>query len=180
MKNNIDSNLDEGIGFRWGSGYNTITYNNISNNFDGIYIPKNENHNNNIYHNNFINNDENAFDLCNNTWDDGEYGNYWSDYKEKYPYARPKILKPWVWNTPYEIPRGDSKDMYPLVNQWPSTKSKTISEISKSRTFSKTGTYTTQGQDKYTSDFKIDWILLKDIIPRNKGTYNLFLLISLF
>jgi len=78
-----------------------------------------------IYHNNFINNGENAYDECNNTWDDGKYGNYWSDYKLRYPFALRIWLKG-IWNTPYEIPGGNNTDMCPLIKRWPNSKPRTI------------------------------------------------------
>jgi len=123
---NIISNNQHGIKLRQ-SNCNTITGNNITSNaFVGIWLEDACN-NNTIYHNNFINNGENAFDKCDNTWDDGEYGNYWSDYEERYPFAR-KIWLKGIWNTPYKIPCGDNKDMYPLIKQWPDSVSKTKPE----------------------------------------------------
>ena len=65
--------------------------------------------NNTIYKNNFIDNVMNAFDDSNNSWDDGEKGNYWSDYNgtdENYD---------GVGDTPYHIPGGKNKDNFPLM-----------------------------------------------------------------
>ncbi|MGA1873182.1 MAG: nitrous oxide reductase family maturation protein NosD, partial [Thermoplasmatota archaeon] len=56
-------------------------YNNsISNNDFGVYLDATST-NNLIYHNNFVDNEEQAVDLGDNSWssDEGE-GNYWSDY----------------------------------------------------------------------------------------------------
>jgi len=106
--------------------YNVVAENNVTNNEGGImcryYTSKNE-----IYHNNLIDNidsriDEpnNAWDFGNkNYWDNGEEGNYWDDYTEKYPYARPRLFRPWIWNIPYRIV-GDGyiRDRYPLVKQY--------------------------------------------------------------
>jgi nitrous oxidase accessory protein NosD len=78
-----------------------------------------------IYHNNFINNDFNAKDKCNNIWDDGKYGNYWSDYRFKYPFAR-RIWSKGIWDTPYEITGGSNKDGCPLIKQWPNSKPRTM------------------------------------------------------
>jgi len=114
-KNDISNNKD-GIHLE-DSNYNNMTNNNISKNIFGINIIENS-MNNIIYHNNFINNSENAYDKCNNYWDDGRYGNYWSDYIERYPNAREKKWKG-IWDTPYEIQGGKNKDMYPLLKQWP-------------------------------------------------------------
>jgi len=130
--NNITSNGDTGIEIRCSSN-NRIIGNNISYNNDegwdnqgGISFSQNPCNNNIIYQNNFINNFGNAYDIGNNIWDNGKYGNYWSDYKERYPFAIPKILKPWMWDTPYEIPGGNNIDKCPLVKQWPKPFSKTI------------------------------------------------------
>ncbi len=125
--NNINFNNELGINL-YESSSNIITDNNINfNNELGINIDGHNHCNTNrIYHNNFNKNGENAYDECDNIWDDGKYGNYWSDYKEKYPFAIRKLLKPWMWNTPYEISKGDNKDMCPLVKQWPNSKPKTI------------------------------------------------------
>ncbi len=42
-------------------------------------------------------------------------GNYWDDYKEKYPNAR-RIWSKGIWNNPYEISGGNNKDKYPFIN----------------------------------------------------------------
>ncbi len=125
--NTIELNNGTGICLIY-SNYNKIISNNISENTDGIIISSQySGHSNIIYHNNFIDNTQNAFDdRWNNTWDDGEYGNYWSDYKERYPNAS-KIRSKGIWDTPYEIPGGDNKDMYPLINQYPKSVIKTKS-----------------------------------------------------
>jgi len=94
-----------------------ITNNNISGNNYGIYIEYDSN-NNSIYHNNFNNNEDNSsYDEGINIWDDGEFGNYWDDYKEKHPKARKMPLKG-IWDTPYNIEGGDNKDNCPLLKQW--------------------------------------------------------------
>ena len=119
LNNTISSNMEAGI-FFWDSSNNNIFGNNISSNNLGIYICYSNG--NTIYHNNLLFNTKNADDDGENTWDDGKYGNYWSDYEEKYPDAKPKLFKPWMWNTPYEISGGDNKDNCPLLKQWPSLK----------------------------------------------------------
>jgi parallel beta-helix repeat protein len=58
----------------------TITDNTISENTIGIYLDETSS-NNNIYLNNFIDNENQAVDNGTNTWDNGAgLGNYWSDY----------------------------------------------------------------------------------------------------
>ncbi len=123
--NTIDSNNGYGINLII-SEDNTILSNNISQNTLGIGIFSTGTFGNNIYHNNFKNNDENAHDNSDigNTWDDGTYGNYWSDYKEKYPNAK-KIIQEGIWDTPYQIPGRDNKDNRPLIKQWPKSSSTT-------------------------------------------------------
>ena len=94
-----------------------------SNNYSGILVL--DSLDNFIYHNNFINNTQNAYDNGTNIWDDGKRGNFWDDYKEKYPNAS-KIWWKGIWDTPYEIPGGDNKDKCPLIKQWPGPVSKTV------------------------------------------------------
>jgi len=126
IKNNNVSNNDVGIIILTFSALpsfisvgNIIEGNDIySNNYSGIFVL--DSSDNFIYHNNFINNAENAYDNGTNTWDDGEYGNFWDDYEERYPDACKKWWKG-IWDTPYEIPGGDSQDRYPLIKQWPNS-----------------------------------------------------------
>jgi len=51
-----------------------------------------------------------------NTWDNGypSGGNYWSNYKEKYPNAT-ELNGSDIWNTPYVI-AVENKDEHPLMN----------------------------------------------------------------
>jgi parallel beta-helix repeat protein len=124
MDNTI-SNNDWGVTIFHSSDNNFIG-NTASNNRYCIRLD--ESSNNTIYHNNFINNKQNAYnEEGNNIWEDEKYGNYWSDYEEKYPDAKPKLFKPWMWDTPYEISGGDNQDNCPLVKQWPNSVSIDIS-----------------------------------------------------
>jgi len=83
ITNNVADSNNKGIRLLGPtSTNNNITENNISNNTGyGMYLdysPDNE-----IYHNNFINNDEQAYDHHGfNNWDKGPIigGNYWSDH----------------------------------------------------------------------------------------------------
>ena len=125
IKNSKCSNNYYGI-YVYNSSDNILIGNNILNNDNGIYLHS-DSFKNKIYHNNFIDNIENAYDKGKNIWDDWKYGNYWSDYKERYPNSKPKILRPWIWNISYAIPgQIDNKDNCPLVNQWPKTRTKNI------------------------------------------------------
>ena len=72
-------NDENAIDIRIGSYKNSIINCNIYSNGKGINIWQDSN-NNLIHHNNFWKNDIDAVDESNNSWDDGEIGNYWSDY----------------------------------------------------------------------------------------------------
>ena len=122
MNNTISLNND---GIFLGGSNNTIKGNTISSNeMIGIFLGGSSH--NIIYHNNFLDNTDNIFDEGDNIWDDGKYGNYFSDYEERYPDAKAKLFKPWMWDTPYEIPGGDNKDNCPLIKQWPDSRTRTI------------------------------------------------------
>ena len=76
--------------------------------------------NNNIYHNDFIGNTENAHLESNsdgsypvNYWDNGSSGNYWSDYLTIYPNAT-EIGSSGIGDTPYII-EPNNVDNYPLI-----------------------------------------------------------------
>jgi len=119
--NTISDNKDDGIELGDKSINNDIIGNTIRNNHhNGIMIETSCN-NNKVYQNNFINNEINAIDEGRNEWDDGELGNYWEDYEDKYPNAKKQRLTG-IWNTAYDIPTGDNQDQYPLINQFEKTK----------------------------------------------------------
>lgn len=99
---------------------------NIENNDLGIDVKESDN--NIFHHNNIISNPVQDDGI--NQWDDGSgEGNFWSDYREKYPDAT-KVGK--TWDTPYKIRLSESSDNYPLVKavekakNVPVPKSKTI------------------------------------------------------
>jgi len=120
---NATNNID-GISLR-DSSNNIIRNNNASNNWDGIRLD--DSFNNNIHLNNFMDNlynveSRDSTNIWNSTekitynYNGTEYtnylGNYWSDYKEKYPDAE-EIDETGIWNTPYSI--NSDNDTYPLV-----------------------------------------------------------------
>jgi parallel beta-helix repeat protein len=115
--NLVAQNDYDGISVDGGRGH-LIYGNTIYQNGDcGITMWNAEN--NDIHHNNFVGNDENARSWSSeqpNSWDNGSEGNYWSDYEERYPDAQ-EIDETGIWDTPYEIPYYDTadKDDYPLV-----------------------------------------------------------------
>jgi len=128
VNNNALNNLF-GIFLR-GSSNNTIAKNNAnSNNFYGIFSSDSST-NNKIYLNNFINNTDNVYSYnSTNIWNSTEkmtyiyngnqytnyLGNYWDDYKEKYPEAE-EIDECGIWDTPYSI--DSDADNHPLVKPW--------------------------------------------------------------
>ena len=136
-KNNISLNTFSGVYLKGALSHNnTISRNTISNNEYGMYLTgiinnklfKNTVTNNTkqgmhfccgaqgniIYHNIFKGNNEcNACYDGKNQWDNGSAGNYWDEYREKYPDA---IEIDGIWNTPYNISGETNQDNYPLVN----------------------------------------------------------------
>jgi parallel beta-helix repeat protein len=67
-----------------------------------------------IHHNDFLNNNQNAKDKCNNKWDN-DYpsgGNYWDDYNGT------DENEDGIGDIPYNISGGDNQDRYPLMEQW--------------------------------------------------------------
>jgi parallel beta-helix repeat protein len=128
-----------------GGGSNTITGNNVSNNYNAMSFIESEdnlivqnkiinNHNpyltvsavmfwgasnNTIVHNNFINNTSPAGNTDSiNVWDDGfpGGGNYWSDYLTKYPRAQ-MIGDSGIGNFSYVID-SQNMDRFPLLEEF--------------------------------------------------------------
>ena len=126
--NSISSNncSNNGYGIELSdSNNNRILSNNYSNNVYGIFLKKSKN--NIIYRNNFIKNSYNVYSRASiNIWNSTEQithiyngkqytnylGNYWSDYKEKYPDAE-EIDGTGIGDTPYSI--NSDNDNYPLI-----------------------------------------------------------------
>jgi len=107
---------------------NIICGNTITNNSKGIYLS--ECSNNRFYHNNFVNNDEQAIvDNAANFWDDGypSGGNYWSDYAgvdgyqgARYEGADQSVLGgDGIGDISYVIDANNT-DFYPLMKTWDS------------------------------------------------------------
>ena len=105
VSNNISNNSDEGVHF-WRSSSNIIYRNNFINNIDTVYSK---------YSTNFWNSTSEITYTYNNSTYTNYLGNYWSDYKEKYPDAE-EIDGSGIWDTPHNT--DSDKDNYPLVAPW--------------------------------------------------------------
>jgi len=108
--------MDQGVNFSVYSYYNHIYGCLIGNCTDfGIRINFEGGENNTFYHNDFLNNTVNAFDVESaNTWDNGYIigGNYWDDYNGT------DYDGNGIGDTSYSIPGGTSVDKYPLIIRW--------------------------------------------------------------
>lgn len=100
------------------SNNNTIMDNNVnSNNWYGIEISSSSN-NNHLYHNNLMNNAQNAYDECVNEWDNGYSGNYWDSYNGDdvfWGLNQDRNGSDGVGDVPYNIPGRNNTDRYPLM-----------------------------------------------------------------
>jgi len=121
LNKNTCSNNRVGILLRQSN--NNLTVNNICTvNFDfGIHIADSDN--NLIFHNNFINNINQADDDGTNYWDNGypSGGNYWSDYTgvdENKGENQDMPGSDGIGDTPYYIPSDNNRDHYPLMRPW--------------------------------------------------------------
>ena len=100
---------------------NTIRNNFIENNSIGIHLEKSMD--NVIYHNNFINNTQQAYIPtygCANLWDNGFEGNYWSDYNGTDFFSGPywnETGSDGIGDTPHVID-ADNQDNYPLMGMF--------------------------------------------------------------
>jgi parallel beta-helix repeat protein len=102
------------------SSNNVVTKNIIENSKLGYKIDVSS-ASNHIYHNDLINNVQQATDLSSNYWDNGypSGGNYWSDYAGADNYRGENQNNPGrdnIGDTPYLIIGGTNRDRYPLMN----------------------------------------------------------------
>ncbi len=120
FRNNI-TDMGAGVVFGEYCSNSTIYANNIANNSIGVQLENVGNPDlignyNTVYNNNIADNYQQVNVNQNSdvvSWDKGEEGNYWSDYKTKYPNAT-EIDSTGIGNTPYFLDTGNI-DSYPLV-----------------------------------------------------------------
>jgi parallel beta-helix repeat protein len=150
-KNSVNSNSGAGIRLSY-ANQNTVSGNNIAGNQMGIYFLRLADNNtitenniadqdvgisfhtssgNLIYHNNFVNNTKQVYDVSwdalgqgspgvplpsENIWDNGypNGGSYWSNYADQYPDAKEREDSG-IWATSYIIDENN-QDRYPLLN----------------------------------------------------------------
>jgi parallel beta-helix repeat protein len=112
IHNDIGDN-DIGVKVKLSSN-NNIVSNDLLNNDYGIYI-NDSSINNLIYHNNLLDNNQNAYDDSTNIWSNIQLqeGNHWSDYLGLFS------REDGIGETPYAIMGGSNEDIYPLLNESP-------------------------------------------------------------
>jgi len=122
MSKNTIKNNDLGIEFS-GSSNNIISKNIITSNNWGFYL-RDGSSDNKIYHNNLINNINQAYPPeDSNVWDDGypSGGNYWSDCTDIDLYSgsyQNETGSDGIGDTSYVIDAAN-QDRYPLMKSWP-------------------------------------------------------------
>jgi parallel beta-helix repeat protein len=109
-KSTVFNETTDGIRLEYYATANRIVGNIISENLNGIRILLSNT--NQIYHNNFINNTLHEYsELSINSWDNGNEGNYWSEYTGE------DTNGDGVGDTPYIID-VNNKDNYPLMTPY--------------------------------------------------------------
>ncbi|MCX6666002.1 MAG: C25 family cysteine peptidase [Euryarchaeota archaeon] len=114
---NLITRCDYSIYLSESSSQNNIYENTIKDNrITGIKIQSSTapTNNNRLYHNNFINNAQNAYDECNDIWynPDLKEGNFWDDYTGS------DAKDDGIGDSPYNISGGSNQDLYPLMKPW--------------------------------------------------------------
>jgi parallel beta-helix repeat protein len=120
--NNASYNIHCGIHLLYATK-NSVINNNVSNNGIGISVASTC-YSNKIFHNNIIDNLDQAFDHTSNDniWDNGYPfgGNYWSDYNGEDKFKGPNQDQPGddgIGDIPYLID-SNSQDNYPLIKSY--------------------------------------------------------------
>ncbi|MCU0799236.1 MAG: right-handed parallel beta-helix repeat-containing protein [Candidatus Thermoplasmatota archaeon] len=110
LKGNVIENCTEGVGLRYMDG-GGLSRNNISECGKGIVVESSAK-NLVMDRNNLIGNDVHAVDEGANTWDNGTWGNYWSNMEDYHDWDGNGIV-----DHPIYID-ADSVDRYPLIVPW--------------------------------------------------------------
>jgi len=101
---------------------NDLIFNNIVNNSMGILLS--DSSNNNVYHNNFINNTSHVYSVnSTNVWNSNypSGGNYWTGHNWNDTHKGPNQNEPgWdgISDTAYQLDQNNT-DHYPTMNTWP-------------------------------------------------------------
>ncbi|MFW6117548.1 MAG: right-handed parallel beta-helix repeat-containing protein [Thermoproteota archaeon] len=113
---NIIEHNRQGISLSEVANYNSICGNTVADNGCGISL-KGASSLNSFYHNRFVDNDQQVVtgESSVNFWDDGEEGNYWSDYQMRYPESE-QLDGSGIGDTVYVIDE-DNLDHYPLIKR---------------------------------------------------------------
>jgi len=108
ISDNTISNSNGGISLS-GSSNNFILGNLLANNNNGLALAFSST-NNRVYHNNFVNNTQQASSTSVVTWTNGLEGNYWSDYSGS------DLNLNGIGDSPYVI--GAGNDVFPLMGMF--------------------------------------------------------------
>jgi parallel beta-helix repeat protein len=129
LSDNIIARNSIGISSNFSSD-NLVSGNTLNENLEGIVLAYCEN--NTIYHNNFVNNAQQAtlYGSSSNSWNDSypSGGNYWSDYSGVDEKCGPNQDVPGtdgIGDMPYVI-AANNLDNYPLINMWTRTTEPTV------------------------------------------------------
>ena len=124
LTNNQIQNNDESGVFLYFSDNNTFSDNLISNNYLGIELDG-YSYDNIIFHNDFIDNDDQAIDYGRNIWNSSypDGGNYWSQYMgidNRSGIEQDKNGSDGLSDSPFNLPISwyDAVDWYPLMEPW--------------------------------------------------------------
>jgi parallel beta-helix repeat protein len=129
LSGNIITGNSIGISSNFSSS-NMVSDNTINENHEGTVLAYCEN--NTIYHNNFVNNAQQArlYGSASNLWNDSypSGGNYWSDYSGVDEKCGPNQDVPGtdgIGDMPYDV-ADNNRDNYPLINIWTHTTKPTV------------------------------------------------------
>jgi parallel beta-helix repeat protein len=122
IENCVTLNNSHGVYLHFSSNNNIVRNCTVSGNTSYGIIFYLHSDNNRAYHNNILNNINQARDEGTNYWDDGypSGGNYYSDYRgsdENHGENQNTPGSDGIGDTPYQIPGGAGQDRYPLISR---------------------------------------------------------------